>query len=272
MTVTDTTSKISYTGNGSTDDFDFPFPAQEETQIKAFVDGVELDQGSDPDEFSVSLEETSEGGTVTFNTAPDSDAEILIKRSMDLLQGVNIPVDGVFPEDQVEAGIDKSRMIEIDTREILSRALKFSETTTEDEDPTLEDLTGNAGKLATCNEDENGIEFFSGDEVLNGVENQFEDTGTALQAAADIEGFEIDASEKTSGFYILEITRAATQYTQLCSLTQVAGVWSFNYLVNSGDHGLIFTVSSSSGVGQVKAEDIANSAFTIKGKGVRLDA
>ena len=136
MSISNTTNRVSYTGNGSTTAFAVSFPFHSTADlvvietiiatgvqaIKALttdytISGTTNDQGHYPN-----------GGTVTALTAPASTVTWLIYRdpaltqSVDLVEGDPLPVDS-----SVEAPLDRAMMVAQRTRELVVRALRQPE-------------------------------------------------------------------------------------------------------------------------------------------------
>ena len=67
MTISTTESRKSYTGNGSTVAFSFPYKFLADCDLKVYVDNVLKTLTTD---YTVSGAGSDSGGTVTFVTAP----------------------------------------------------------------------------------------------------------------------------------------------------------------------------------------------------------
>lgn len=133
MTVTNTTNTVEEAGNGSKTAFTFSFKAQATTDIQVFkvntstlVATLQI-EGSGAD-YTVALNDTTEGGTVTYTVAPTTSENSFIKRLMTLDQQTDVPTEGNIPEIALNNEFDKSRMIDIQQQEELARSLHFAET------------------------------------------------------------------------------------------------------------------------------------------------
>jgi hypothetical protein len=108
MTISTTTNQISYTGDGVSLDFSFPYPFITPNDLKVFIDGVQEFTG-----FTVTGtvpfggSGTYSTGTVSFAVAPASLATVLIYCDPDLLQGTGLPPNDPFPSKTVEKMVDK---------------------------------------------------------------------------------------------------------------------------------------------------------------------
>lgn len=106
MTVNTTNSRISYTGDGTSVAFPFPYEFLASTDIEVYLNFVVQGAG-----FTVSGAGNPQGGTVTFTAAPAAGVTILLARVPDLLQSTALPPNDPFPSDAVEKGLDKLTMI-----------------------------------------------------------------------------------------------------------------------------------------------------------------
>lgn len=132
MTVSNTDNKVTENGNGSKTEFDFSFPIFDESELKVYL----IDSDGDATlqtittHYTVSINSVTEGGTVTWVTAPASGEQSFIKRVLPFGQSTDIPTEGNFPESQVENALDKAYMLLIQMQEELDRSLKFGLTST----------------------------------------------------------------------------------------------------------------------------------------------
>lgn len=158
MTVQNTTSKIRYTGNGATVAFSFPFKVFAAGDLDVYL--VLISSGAQTlqtitTHYTVSINRNSDGGTVTFVTAPSALYEVLIKRNLDRTQSTDLPAVSNFPEESIENALDKLTMITSEIDEILNRCPKFAETS-EFEGVTFPELVAN--KYIKCNAAGTGLE------------------------------------------------------------------------------------------------------------------
>ena len=88
--------KISYTGNGVDTEFVFSFPFFQNADIKVAVNDALLNS----DQYSVIANAGFNGGTVVFNTAPESGKNIDIFRQISLNRTIDYqPTEKIDPED-----------------------------------------------------------------------------------------------------------------------------------------------------------------------------
>jgi hypothetical protein len=136
MTISTTASRISYTGNGSTVDFSFPYPVLVGTDLVVIetiiTTGVETVQVITTD-YTVALV----GGataTVTAVTAPASTVTWTIYRNPAVTQGTDFTDNDPLPAASIEDALDRLTMIEQRSRSLVDRSLKQPEGDTADID------------------------------------------------------------------------------------------------------------------------------------------
>ena len=115
MTVSTTSNRIVYTGNGSTTVFAFPYKFTATADIKVYVAGVLQTSG-----YTVGTPSDT-GANVTFSSAPASSASIVILADPARTQATSLPSTGPFPAKSVEAMSDKltllvQRLYDLSTR------------------------------------------------------------------------------------------------------------------------------------------------------------
>ena len=133
MTVTNKTNTVEEAGNGSKVAFTFDFKTPAAGDLEVYeVDGTTLVATllTITTHYTVALNTATEGGTVTYVTAPASGKNSFIKRVMDLDQQTDVPTEGNIPEASLNNEYDKSRMIDIQQQDELDRCLKFATTST----------------------------------------------------------------------------------------------------------------------------------------------
>ena len=158
MTVEIETNKVREDGNGSKTAFDFTFPVLDETHLEVYKvvksTGVATLQTLNTD-YTVALNSSSPGGTVTYVTAPSALEESFISRVNPITQETDIPETGSLREPQVENELDNCRMIDQQLQEQIDRCPKLSLTS---ELSDLEIPTPEAGTYLGWNADANALE------------------------------------------------------------------------------------------------------------------
>lgn len=118
MSTTVETNKVTFIGNGVTTAFAFSFRVFAAANLKVYLDGVLKTLTT---HYTVTIDPSVEGGTVTFVTAPASSVSVLIKRVLEYTQPSDIPTESNFPEVTIENALDRATMLLVQLKEILSR-------------------------------------------------------------------------------------------------------------------------------------------------------
>ena len=162
MTLTSTTNKVSYSGNGATVAFSVSFAFWDADDLRVIhrdSDDVETvwTRGT---QYTVTGGDGSTG-TVTVSTSPTdytpaSGETLTIKSNLSDIQETDLPRGGELPSDSLEQQMDKMVRLIQQKQENLDRAPKFSETSTvtdiEFPDPSASKFIGwNAAATALTN-------------------------------------------------------------------------------------------------------------------------
>ncbi len=124
MTISSTVNKISYTGNGATVAFSYPYLCQKDADMKVYLDGV---LKTITTHYTISGTKTDgiyeSGCTITFLTAPASSVVVLIKNIVDLTQETDLAVADPFAPNTLEKALDKETLGLQQIQEQISRSL-----------------------------------------------------------------------------------------------------------------------------------------------------
>jgi hypothetical protein len=132
MTVSSSTNRVSYAGNGSTTVFPYTYKIFDEddlTVILRAANGVETTKTIVSD-YTVSGVGNAGGGNVTMLTAPASGETLVVLREQDLIQELDIVPNDPFPADSLEGALDKLTFMVQQHEETLGRTIKASRTNT----------------------------------------------------------------------------------------------------------------------------------------------
>lgn len=147
MTVSTTTGRTSYAGDGSTTAFAVPWPFKANTDVAAYLvasDGsyTTLTYST---HYSVTGAGTASGGTLTMVTAPASGQVLVIVRQPPLTQPTDYRVNDSFPAETHEAALDRIVMQLQWVQAQVDRALRVS--LVENPPGLVASLSGNDGKV-----------------------------------------------------------------------------------------------------------------------------
>ena len=133
MTVSSTTTKVSYSGNGSTTVFAYTFKIFADADLTVIVrtdsTGAEVTKTLTT-HYTVSGAGNVSGGNVTFGTAPASGETVVIKRNLALTQSTDYTPNDPFPAASHEDALDRQMFIAQQQEERFGRALVLPETDT----------------------------------------------------------------------------------------------------------------------------------------------
>jgi hypothetical protein len=118
MTITATTNRIQYTGDGSSTGFAFPFRIFAATDLEVFLGDVLQTTG-----YSVTGGDPS--GTVNFATAPGAGVAVLIRRAVPATQPMDLVANDPFPAETAEAAFDRNTILAIQMAELIQTCLRL---------------------------------------------------------------------------------------------------------------------------------------------------
>ena len=162
MTISTTTIKNSYSGNGSTSAFNYTFKITDQDDIDVIIrsaNGTETTK-TITTHYTVSGVGNAGGGTITFTSGniPAGTETVVLRRSTPLTQGVDLIENDPLPANTLEDALDKLTSINQELQEQLDRSLKVSKTTTITTPEFTADATARAGKLLGFSSDGNTLE------------------------------------------------------------------------------------------------------------------
>ena len=133
MTVSSTTTRVSFSGDGSTTVFAYTFKIFDDDDITVIVrtdsTGAESVKTKTTD-YSVSGVGNTNGGNVTMVTAPASGETLVLRRTSAQTQTTDYVANDPFPAATHEDALDKLTFLAQEQQEELDRAIKISRTNT----------------------------------------------------------------------------------------------------------------------------------------------
>ncbi len=132
MTVSSTTTRNSYSGNGSTTTFAYGFKIFADADLTVILrasTGIETVQ-SLTTHYTVTNAGNSSGGNVVFGSAPASGVTVVIRRNMAITQATDYVANDPFPAATHEDALDRLTFINQQMQEELDRSIKISRTNT----------------------------------------------------------------------------------------------------------------------------------------------
>lgn len=172
MTVDNSTNKIQEAGNDVKVAFTFDFKTFQASDLEVFeIDQTTLvaTQLTITTHYIVALNTITEGGTVTYVTAPATGKDSFIKRKLDLTQSTDVDTEESIPSQSLNNEYDRSRMIDIQQQEELDRSLKFAETSALSDIviPEGTSAAARASKLLGYDADGTGFDLYTAISVVS---------------------------------------------------------------------------------------------------------
>lgn len=255
MTVENTSNRIQEAGNGVKVAFTFDFEIFLITDIIVYKvtisSGVSTLQVLNTD-YTADINTVTDGGTVTYTSAPLSTEESLIIREVPLTQSTSYPVESNLPEKTFENSLDKLTMETQQLQEQLDRSIKL---------PVSSDVTDislpipEAGKALKWNTGEDGFEnsTYDPDEQATLAAISASDAASSESAAASSAG---SASSSVSASASSANASANSAVDAADSAEEAAlNVGTFenaevdiktnNYTILTADSGKLMTMNSS---------------------------
>ena len=149
MTVSSSTNKVSYAGNGTLTSFAYSFKIFDQADLSVILrssDGTETVQ-TITTHYTVSGVGSSSGGNVVFGTPPANGVTVVILRDQPLTQGLDLVPNDPFPAQSIEDTLDKIVFMVQKNEEELSRAVKASRTNVINNSEFTVSATDRANKL-----------------------------------------------------------------------------------------------------------------------------
>ena len=134
MTISSTTVKNSYSGDGSTDQFNYTFKIFADSDLQVIIRsaaGTETVK-TITTHYTVAGAGNTNGGSVTFTSGniPTATETVVLRRAVPQTQAIDYIANDPFPAESHEEGLDRATMTTQQVQEELDRAIKLSRTNT----------------------------------------------------------------------------------------------------------------------------------------------
>ena len=132
MTVSSTTVKQSYSGNGSTSAFTYSFKINTINELKVIIRSSTGTETVKTISTHYNVSDTGSGGTVTFTSGniPASGETVVLLRNTNLTQTTDYVENDPFPAESHEGALDKLTLQIQEVQEEVDRSIKLSQTNT----------------------------------------------------------------------------------------------------------------------------------------------
>lgn len=261
MTLSSIVNRISYSGNGSTTAFPFPYlflNADDLCVIITDSNGNETTQTITTD-YNVTGEGVQSGGTVTMISAPATGEKLTIIREVDYTQSTDLQDNTDFQAETLETTFDRSVMMSQQLKEITDRCIKLKTSSTETA-PTVDDLSGNSGKAIIVNSTENGYTYTSitsSTAVGDFTKNRFSGTGSQTDFTLTFTPVTVNALLVSVDDVVMEPTIDYTVSGTTLTFTSAPAAGSNNIFVINYAAGTTANVPADDSVTTVKIQDNA---------------
>ena len=159
MTVSSTTVKNSYSGDGSNDTFVYGFKIFASSDLQVIIrsaTGTETTKTLTTD-YTVTGVGTASGGNVVFEAAaiPTATETVVLIRNVPQTQAIDYIANDPFPAETHEEGLDRATMTTQQMQEELDRSFKVSRTNTISSSEFTDSATTRASKTLGFDSDGN---------------------------------------------------------------------------------------------------------------------
>ena len=134
MTISSTTVKNSYSGDGSTTQFNYTFKIFADSDLQVIIRsaaGTETVK-TITTHYTVAGAGNANGGSITFTAGniPTATETVVLRRAVPQTQAIDYIANDPFPAESHEEGLDRATMTTQQIQEELDRAIKLSRTNT----------------------------------------------------------------------------------------------------------------------------------------------
>ena len=151
MTISSTTVKNSYSGNGTLDTFNYTFKIFANTDIQVIIRDANATETVKTltTHYTVTGAGSGSGGTVVFTSGniPTNTETVVLRRALPQTQSIDYIANDAFPAESHEEGLDRSMMAIQQLQEEVNRSIKLSRTNTMNTTEFAIGDTDRAGKI-----------------------------------------------------------------------------------------------------------------------------
>ncbi|BAQ85570.1 tail fiber [uncultured Mediterranean phage uvMED] len=151
MTISSTTVKNSYSGNGTLDTFNYTFKIFADADIQVIIRDASATETVKTltTHYTVTGAGSASGGTIVFTAGniPTATETVVIRRASPQTQAIDYIANDPFPAESHEEGLDRSMMAIQQLQEEVDRSIKLSRTNTMNSTEFTVGDTDRAGKI-----------------------------------------------------------------------------------------------------------------------------
>src|SRR6056300_2070864 len=134
MTISSTTVKNSYSGNGTLDTFNYTFKIFADADIQVIIRDASATETVKnlTTHYTVTGAGNANGGTIVFTAGniPTATETVVLRRALPQTQSIDYIANDAFPAESHEEGLDRSMMAIQQLQEEVDRSIKLSRTNT----------------------------------------------------------------------------------------------------------------------------------------------
>jgi len=151
MTISSTTVKNSYAGNGTLDTFNYTFKIFADTDLQVIIRDATATETVKTltTHYTVTGAGSASGGTIVFTAGniPTATETVVIRRAVPQTQAIDYIANDPFPAESHEEGLDRAMMTLQQLQEEVDRSIKLSRTNTMNNTEFTVGSTDRAGKI-----------------------------------------------------------------------------------------------------------------------------
>ena len=151
MTISSTTVKNSYSGNGTLNTFNYTFKIFADSDLQVIIRDATATETVKTltTHYTVTGAGNANGGTIVFTTGntPSATETVVIRRAVPQTQAIDYIANDPFPAESHEEGLDRAMMAVQQLQEEVNRSIKLSKTNTMNNTEFTIGSTDRAGKI-----------------------------------------------------------------------------------------------------------------------------
>jgi hypothetical protein len=151
MTISSTTVKNSYSGNGTLNTFNYTFKIFADSDLQVIIRDASATETVKTltTHYTVTGAGNANGGTIVFTAGniPSATETVVIRRAVPQTQAIDYIANDPFPAESHEEGLDRSMMSIQQLQEEVDRSIKLSRTNTMNNTEFAIGATARAGKI-----------------------------------------------------------------------------------------------------------------------------
>jgi hypothetical protein len=215
MTISSTTVKNSYSGDGSTTTFSYTFKIFADSDIQVIIrssTGTETTK-TITTHYTVTGAGASGGGSVIFTSGniPTSTQTVVLRRNIPQTQAIDYIANDPFPAESHEEGLDRATMAIQQLQEELTRSIKLSKTNT---------MTSTEFSVGASDRANKILAFDTNGELA--VTQELGTNRGSWTTATTFNGRDIVKDSSNNNIYLCNTTHTSTGTTPISSNADVA--------------------------------------------------